>query len=173
MIFIGLIVLVLLYALYSVITILKEDTPQDGSDWVIAILVGFIVVLFVVGIGMLAACFVGEFAPQKHEAKQWNIIAANDSSATTGRFGLFSGYINSEFRYYYYYKDATGGIRLSWVPANSSQIFEDAPSGTGFVEEDDRVGYWSLWGYVIPDASTYKLHIPEGSVIQKYTMDLQ
>lgn len=110
---------------------------------------------------------------QEYHPYSWNIIAASDSSATTGRFGLFSGYIDSEFRYYYYYKDGQGGIRLSWVPANRSQIFEDAPEGSGSIETDHPVSHWNAWGYVDADDPHYKIHIPAGSVVQKYTMDLQ
>lgn len=147
---------------------------DDHEDIFFSGIIGFIGLLVIALIVLAVSTVTGAVSgAQRYHPYSWDVIAANDNSATTGRFGLFSGYIDSEFRYYYYYKDSSGGIRMNWVPADQTQIFEDAPAGTGSIHTDNPDSYWNEWGYVDADDPKYEIHIPEGSVVQKYTMDLQ
>lgn len=113
--------------------------------------------------------------PPYEPAGHTTMIALNDSTAVQGRFGFFSGYIEEEFRYFFYYEKDNGSIEMGWVPARHADVFEDAEPGTGRVEYFKSKGHWELFGYVPgQDPETiYEIHVPKDTVIREYTMDLE
>jgi len=105
-----------------------------------------------------------------------SIVSLHDNLVTTGKFCLFSGYLDGEMQYMVYIKQKTGGIKLIQIPSDKTTIYEDS--------ESPYLSEFALWS-VYPDTLTennwkhspnwkypiYELHVPSGTVIQEYNLN--
>lgn len=151
----------------------------DRAEGILAFICGLLLACVAYfSIAALAGVAVSEDNPYELKG-HITIQVVNDGSATVGRFGLFSGYVNEEWRYYYYYptNSINGGTsyKLGWIPAVSTKIVEsnDQPPRINVYKTDDTpyMG-WAI--FYIPTLHTqYEIIVPEGTVVQQYTFDAQ
>jgi len=156
-------------------------TAYRDDRWFSAIATAFATAA--IGAIVCAVCVLGLFGDLGHISKEpyekvseWNIMASSDGSAVAGRWGLFSGYVGTEMRYWYYHKDVNGGISSGWVPGVNTKIYEDATAETAHIAKFDAVVDCEIreFGYYCPDPPEYyEIHVPPGSVIGQHNYNLE
>lgn len=150
------------------VPIVKEDEEGVGSEFKIFITSSFItVVSFVFLI----------FGGYKCEKSTWNypdkpystehIASLNDSNMVNGRFYLRRGYIEENL-YYQYMVKLNGGFVANKVKSNNATLY---CSDDNFrVEWYEKERHW-LW---FQQKETYnKIYIPNGSISEEYSVDLE
>ena len=99
--------------------------------------------------------------------------AIDTGSTIKGRFYLGSGYINGERTINYIEQISDGDGTYSTVrqaSAGSSRIFEDADQPT---VTDYKFTFYKPWLFpgAFSENHSYDFHVPEGSVLEDYTID--
>ncbi len=100
------------------------------------------------------------------------MVAINDSTTTHGRFALFSGYVNEDWQYFYYYP-VDNGYRMASVPTDQSIIEEsntESPKIWVCTPDNDKATWWHTANGGAP--TKYRIIVPKGTIVQKYTLDL-
>lgn len=95
------------------------------------------------------------------------IVALNDNNMTNGRFYVRRGYI-SEDLYYQYMKKEGLGFKAGKVKADKTTLYYD--------DENYRVECYEKtkkWLYFETSEYYYKIYIPEGSIAEDYSVDLE
>ena len=101
-----------------------------------------------------------------------------DNLNTHGRFYMRSGYIETDLYYSYGYIDQKG-LNIKKIPANKTYL--NYTTDTPHIERYTRrwSKSWLKWltcadaqDYVVNDVY-YKAYVPEGSVDQRFNVDLQ
>ncbi len=107
-----------------------------------------------------------EFKP----VKKSNLIAVADDSSIRGNFLVFG--TKSEYQYYRESKD--GGFVQGSVPIEDTTIYEDVPEGSGYVVTmtDSTCGFWKPIRPIECRRDKYEIHIPPGSIVRDYKLDL-
>jgi len=104
------------------IIIARESSSPNGWDYIMHIIIGFIITL-VLSI-FLILLLQSIFALTRLEPVQYRIQSIADNSEIHGSFVLGSGSINSETYYCYYYNHIDGGYALGKTSTNNSRIIE-------------------------------------------------
>lgn len=95
------------------------------------------------------------------------IVAMNDSNQTNGRFYARRGYIEENL-YYQYMTKVGSGYKAGKVKADSTILY--------YTDDDFRVERYKKtrnWLWFEQEAYYYKIYIPEGSITDEYSVDLQ
>lgn len=109
------------------------------------------------------------------EDYRYDIVASNDSSKTEGKFGLFSGRINEQAVYIYYYPLGDGKYKQGWIAEDVTTIVE-TKEDNGYIivyKDADCVNSWYGLNSCGEDNKQFELVVPEGSVIQEHQFDLE
>lgn len=140
------------------------------------------VFVFVGGAAVLLASIVtisigsiiGVFLPQEPIfEKRYELVALQDSTSVNGHFFLGTGSVDEVMKYYFYRKEGSG-FRSDSADANNAVIFEDSPS-TPYADFYMPAFKHKVSGWIaIPwkDRPT-EFHVPSGSILQNYTLDLK
>ena len=133
---------------------------------------------FVISLFITVASFVFLiFGSYKCEKSTWNysdkpysteyIASLNDSNMVNGRFYLRRGYIEENL-YYQYMVKLNGGFVANKVKSNNATLYY---SDDNFrVEWYEKERHW-LW---FQQKETYnKIYIPNGSISEEYSVDLE
>lgn len=109
-------------------------------------------------------------------------MGSGNSMEVSGYFGLFGGSIEGEgFQTITYaVRDADGAVHLKQEDARSSRIFEDSEDGTGtLVCTGEKTYYdarfiwpWSDEVYLGYSTGDFEFHVPPGSVVSSYEVNL-
>lgn len=105
------------------------------------------------------------------EDNSYTIRALANNSGIEGSFFLGSGYIEGKQVFNYITEDGNGAIRLQSMDAAQATIFEDTNNAHLRVIKTVR----SIPGVVPWDIGStmhYDFHIPKGSIIQNYKVDV-
>lgn len=146
----------------------RDDTPFLGGFG--GLVVGILV-------GLLMTLIFSIFFPHYEVSNKHNIIAMKDGSSIYGSMFLGSGTINEKQYYFYYEKEADGAITQHKLLVNCSKIFEDSPDSTGWVElhyfkTKEPYNNWAGCGGE-REFDHAEIHVPKGSVVREYKMDLE
>ena len=96
------------------------------------------------------------------------LVALNDNNMMNGRFYVRSGYIESDLWYQYIYESQWGGYKTNKIKADSATIF--------YADDNYRVEWYERtrgWLYFTETDICHKIYIPEGSLTNTYSIDLQ
>ena len=141
-----------------------------------------VIILFSFALILIGNGFYTAFKNAPHNeiiCENISIVSLHDNLVTTGKFCLFSGYLDGEMQYMVYIKQKTGGIKLIQIPSDRTTIYEDS--------ESPYLSEFALWS-VYPEAENetaennwkhspnweypiYELHVPSGTVIQEYNLN--
>ncbi len=115
----------------------------------------------------------------QHEEKwikdyQYDIVASNDSSKTEGRFGLFSGRIDEQAVYIYYYPLGNGRYEQGWIAERLTTIVETKEDNGHIIVYKDADCENTWYGmHSCNNEKRFDLVVPEGSIIQQHQFDLE
>lgn len=138
--------------------------------------------------------------PPRCEEQSFEIIAINDSSTTDGKISgnteitttsrlfvqkttienVVDGYIEQKdiYKLYYVSNSETGEIRLMTLDASSTPLFYVEDGETPYLLKKTYTDYYLNKNIEPPQefnhskTYAYELHIPEGSIIQQFSFDL-
>jgi hypothetical protein len=140
---------------------------EDRVEGFVGGLVCSLVVSFLIFIPALIIAEV--ITDEKFErAYSVDLLQVSDGSAINGRIGLFSGFINEE-QYYFYYYDNGEGIVNGRVPADRTIVKEDSEVG-GYLDVFKDVS-GNDWVPTEQEEPKYVLHVPKGTVIRSWELD--
>lgn len=135
--------------------------------------VGFI--LFLIGFILLVFMFFGDhkcnqepWQYSEYPYKVEKISSLNDNNMVNGRFYLRSGYIDENLYYQYMTQLNNGGFVANKVKADNTTLFYDT--------DNYRVEWWKKernWLFFEQEVVYNKIYIPEGSITESYTVDLE
>lgn len=101
------------------------------------------------------------------------LAALADGNSTGGRFFLGIGNLGRSSYYTYYAGTPKTGYKQYTAYIDRSVIFEDATNETAYVKEikdEDDPRFW----YIYKGArAKYEFHIPAGSILRNYQLDLE
>lgn len=125
---------------------------------------------------LIPVAFIGaavwQFSPTTdyQMASSFNIVALGDSNAGSGRYFLGAGSNGKYQTYAFMYRTQDGGYKMGSRQATYSTLYEDAEPNTARIEK--WVGTNGFLGGRTSDVATYRIHIPAGSVVQGYNVDV-
>ena len=96
-----------------------------------------------------------------------HIMALNDNNMVNGRFYLRRGYIEEDLYYQYMVKLGNGGFKANKVKSSYTTLFYD--------NDNYRVEWYKKtrsWLYFTEEEQYWEIYIPEGSLVDDYTVDL-
>lgn len=105
------------------------------------------------------------------EDNSYTIRALANNSGIEGSFFLGSGYIEGKQVFNYITEDGNGAIRLQSMDAAQATIFEDTNNAHLRVIKTVR-SIPSVVPWDIGSTMHYDFHIPKGSIIQNYKVDV-
>ena len=153
----------------------RGDTGFLGAIFGGSMIFGLLTVIVSVVLGFVLDV-TGVFGPDQDNmsigARQpLKAIAAGDS--VHGEFFLGSGSIDGKPVIKYATTDEHGAVRIAQVDADRAFIYEDAPEGTAHMTADL---HWkskpALWDGKSGEITLYAFHIPKGSVVENYKVDI-
>ena len=95
------------------------------------------------------------------------IVGLNDNNLTNGRFYMRRGYIEEKLYYQYMVRLSNGGFVANRIDSTNATIFYDT--------SNYRVEWYKKtrgWLYFKEEATYHKVYIPEGSITDDYSIDL-
>ena len=116
--------------------------------------------IILIGIIILPNIEVNNFKPI---TTTYQIYSIADTTGFHGSFALGTGYINSYPVYYYYEGTPQTGLILKSIPAKNAVIYMDTEQSPYIT---DTFSYDT-------NEHHYTIHIPKGSVIHSYNLDLR
>lgn len=170
-------ILALIIAIIVPIILTVKGELWDFGDGVLVFMftcfVGVLLSLAIMVLGGGIATASG--APtQSEKVESVEVISLNDNSNTEGTFFLGSGSVNEELVYYYAY-ESDKGITVGEIDADEVYInYTDKQPRLEKYQTKFKSEFlnWSF-AYLGEDSCYYKLYIPEGSIIEEYTIDLE
>lgn len=102
------------------------------------------------------------------------IVNLKDNRDIKGQFFMRRGYIDTEAYYYYYYITDTGSYRENKIRADKCEIVYT--NSTPHIEiyqtpDENLLNYWLL--YLLESDEYYKIYVPEGSITDDFSIDME
>lgn len=144
------------------------DFWTESADYIISFMFSGIV-------GLVLAFGIGLFIPKMtFTHQQIELAAMQDGIQTSGQFFLGSGSVDEETYYLFYAKTGETSYVMDKRTTNTSTIFEDEEHEP-YLTDYDQVFRTDLWLWIaLPTLSRRsEFHIPKGSVLQNFRLDLQ
>ena len=162
--------------------IVFRKTRRNGKecDWVSGSLWGTLIMII---IGMITLIPIATISrSNKKIENNHRIVAMKDNSTISGSFFLGCGGISQELKYYFYYEDPDGGIKLKTI----------GPSECTIYEENRRDGAWVVYrtflkipswyhtficpivaDWMIEGCSYNEIRIPYNTIKRDFVLDLE
>lgn len=111
-----------------------------------------------------------------------NIVKFKDNRDLQGGFFIGCGEVNTEQYYYYYYKTDKGSYKASKIKADDCEIIytKDTPHIDTIVKSADKkatenpLTFGPLLSLIISGTGEkYKIYIPEGSITDDFSIDME
>lgn len=168
-----LIAICILIAIYMV-AVFRNATKPIKERWE---MFGCMFVLLMFSF-LVIYCFIGiawRKNTEYHRRETYELVALKDNTTIQGSIFFFSG----TMRYYFYYKESNGALKLQSIPVRNTEIYEEQ-------RNDGTVTRYDVWGVTksgfnwlspIPywdrKCSKYVVRIPEGTIKRDFVLDLE
>lgn len=132
-------------------------------------------ILFILFIVLIVFAFV---SPVIVDSQDWqyskepyaieHIVCLNDNNMVSGRMYVKRGYFNEDLYYQYMVKLSSGGMVANKVRSTNTTIYYDS--------EDPRVEWYTKrkqWLWMYEEKTYHKLYVPEGTISDDFSIDLQ
>lgn len=118
------------------------------------------------------------------ECWRFPIVASADTTLTSGRWGIFGGYVNEMPVYFYYREYSDGAVRQGNIPAKGTPIYQDEETSPHIrvlktrcdpsigVDNDGSEWFWGFADMRGGFDRSYEIHVPADSVVEHHTYDL-
>lgn len=159
-------IIIIISLIVWIVSWIKEE---DGCLGFMSGLLTFVIM------GAISLCIASHIGYSEYERGNYvdkinydtEIIALSDKSSINGSFFLGCGNI-SDNMYYYYISNDSNGYRTHKIKAENAYV--------RYTNETPHIVSHSIdiqnkWGYYINDY--YVIWIPEGSILQQYSVDIQ
>lgn len=149
---------------------------DDLFGWFGAIGMGFLVLLLATGSAVLltiGSSIIAETCADKTYslAEDIDIYALQDNLTTEGSFFLGSGHINDELKYFYV-EQTEFGYTVNNVDADNTYI-QYTTDRCHLERHTYTFDNWFVNLIAVPLTDRYVIYIPEGSIINNYSVDLK
>jgi len=132
-------------------------------------------------IGLLIAGLIGPSIPGKYMLEdQFELAALRDNVAMKGNFFLASGSFGEEYYYRFYKKERDGALIPNKIVANRQvRIYEEERTDGVlkiFKMKPVEKTHFNLFGLSTADwcgRKRYEFHIPKGSILHQFELDLR
>lgn len=147
----------------------------DWLDVLVSVLFGFAVtgLLFLITLPLVSV-LTNNLEYEYVQVSEEAVFGVNMASNTSGSFALGSGTIDSK-PYYYFFKKSGDGLQLSRANSFDTQLLEGdgIPRLTRYeLRYKSRLAHWLLWVNFWGGHIKYTLHVPRGTIITDYNIDL-
>jgi hypothetical protein len=154
-----------------------NDYELDIGDYLISFFSSIIVAVSTLGIIVIASLVIDHNSNKELIQTDTKIIyALNDNTSTNGQSFLFSGYVKEELVYRMFVNE-NGGKKSEEIKSATATIYEEDETCDRYIETykyiyKNNFVKWLLGEYTWDD-TTYKIHIPKGSITTEYKLDLK
>ena len=151
---------------------IRDDVFDAGELWGLGFMLFFAVIAIALIVALLSSAIAEECADKTYSvAEDIDIHALQDNITTEGSFFLGSGHINDELKYFYV-AETDLGYTVKNVDADQSYI--QYTDGRCHIEKQVYTfNNWFVRLIAIPITDRYIIYIPEGSIINNYSVDLK
>ena len=149
-----------------------HDWGFDGEALCAGVLGGLFGTLVGLVVLLIGAAIPGPVRSTEHHVDK--LYAFEDNTSVEGHFFLGSGKVDGEMEYYYIYETEDGGYKMDSIDTSDAVLYYIDDDNCR-IEYDDFV-YSNPIHYFFgigPLETTYKIYIPEGSIINNYQVDLE
>lgn len=132
--------------------------------------ISMFIMIISIGISFLGIYKI-ETAPWEYDSIPWHsekIVAMNDNNLTSGKAYSRRIYINEELYYQYIEELKNGGYQADKVKASITTVYYD--------NENPRVDWYrkrKKWLWIEKEEPFYKMYVPEGTISDEFSIDLQ
>lgn len=169
MIFIILAIVIDAIVVYNMV--FKDSYGIDSDSIFFGVLFFVLLGILFLGGGIGLASLVGNLFPQDFIPTKTELVSLKDNIGVQGRYFLFSGYIDNELKYFYYFKNANGGYEKGDL--ENAVIFEDENDKPYLITYEAKFFNEGLMLIAFPaKTKTPEFHIPEGSIFRDYELNL-
>lgn len=157
------IILIVISFIVFFVSMFEMDFDKNTFRYMIIGLITFIisVISFVYGINKL-----NDIPWESELTATEKVVALNDNHNVNGRY-MRRSYISEEL-WYHYYVDIGDGFVANKVKSDSATLY--------YADSNYRVEWYKLyrnWLWFSEHKTVHKIYIPEGSIIDDFTLDLQ
>lgn len=176
-----LVVIALLIGFCLWVSVVKDQLLWDGLTVGTVAMSLVLAVAAIIGsllVGFLLALLAGVFMPwQLEEAERVPLVALRDNVGASGTFFLGTGSTDGKLTYFYYEQLPDGGYRASKADSEDAVIYEDdeeAPYVKTYKVDMTARGLDEWWKWVGASTTDRRdFHIPKGSLLRDYRLDLR
>lgn len=155
------------------------DYGRYYADWEMAFMVGMIFGILGVIPAFGLAFYIGSRTPLETYETTVELVALADTQELHGRIGgsffAVAGRIDQDMHYAYYYRTGPTSYRYRSVPHWKVTIYEDE-ANTPYVRrftQQQKPGA-EKWGIAANVGNWWEeIHIPKGSILTEFSLDLQ
>lgn len=152
----------------------KFIEPDGLMSWFMTLFIGAMLSILGIGLGCWLGALIGSAVHQEFGVvNQSQLIALADGSQLNGHFFLGSGSMNEEMVYFYYRKEGNG-FKADKRNASRAVIFADEETSPYVRDYQAKFSniFW-YWVAIPLKEKPSEFHIPKGSILQNYTLDLK
>ena len=147
-----------------------EEPFPDGSDNFYGAITGLLIGAVP---AILVGCIFWCFLPKKIIMEETKIIALTDNTSIRGQKYLFSGYIDEKYIYRYVI-ETNDGKQIKELQNSKDVYIKYDNEDPRIVEAVTNLKHEWMWLFAIgvPDIK-YTIYVPEGTITEKYDIDLE
>ena len=117
---------------------------------------------------------------EKIESTQ-KIVNLKDNRDTKGHFFIGTGYVGTEAYYYYYYQTKSGSYKANKIETDKCEIIytNDTPHIDTIVQvpDEEQTKNWLTLSWLLSIRTSfsdkYKIYVPEGTITDDFSIDME
>ena len=109
------------------------------------------------------------------------IVNLKDNRDTKGHFFIGTGYVGTEAYYYYYYQTKSGSYKANKIETDKCEIIytNDTPHIDTIIQipDEEQTKNWLTLSWLLSLQTSsnerYKIYVPEGSITDEFSIDME
>lgn len=158
---------IIMLAIIGFMSIIANIECNNKREWIIGKILLFVFII------MLAIFTYGHYkmfksSPIWNKTANESLVSLNDNNMMSGKIYARRGYINENLYYQYMVDVGCGGYVANKVPSNGTTIYID--------NKNPRCEWYEVsqqWWIFKQWSTKWKLYVPDGTIGDSYTIDLQ
>ncbi|RGI08577.1 hypothetical protein DXD22_04700 [Ruminococcus sp. TF12-19AC] len=175
------IVFIIIIVFAIVFIIMKACDSSDILKIIIAILSIASVITFFI-IASKSVSYTGNIKMSEKIESTQKIVNLKDNRDTKGHFFIGTGYVGTETYYYYYYQTKSGSYKANKIETDKCEIIytNDTPHIDTIVQvpDEEQTKNWLTLSWMLSirtsfSSDKYKIYVPEGTITDDFSIDME
>lgn len=163
-----------------VFIIMKACDSSDILKIIIAILsIASIITFFI--IASKSVSYTGNIKMSEKIESTQKIVNLKDNRDAKGHFFIGIGYVGTETYYYYYYQTKSGSFKADKIRTDKCEVFytKDTPHIDTIIQipDEEQTKNWLTLSWLLSLQTSsnerYKIYVPEGTITDDFSIDME